>query len=158
MTKTLVVYFSINGTTQSIAVAIAELTYADIFELIPEVPYSPEDLNYQDESSRVSREQSDPAARPKIANRPENLDQYEVVYLGYPLWNEQAPKVMCTFLETSALIGKTIIPFVTSGSSGVGSSATNLEALVPGNTWLQGKRFIRETTQDEVSQWVNHLG
>ena len=125
---------------------------------MPEEPYTSADLDYTDSSSRSQVEGRDPAARPAISGSVENMEDYEVIFLGYPIWNGQAPKIISTFLESYDFAGKTIVPFCTSGSSGIGSSARNVEGLTSGATWLDGARFSGSASRDSVAQWVNGLG
>lgn len=138
--QVLVAYFSATGTTKGVAEKIAQGLNADLFEIVPAQPYTDEDLDYENDQSRTSIEMNDPSSRPEIANTLENIDQYDTIYLGYPIWWGQAPKIMDTFVESYDLAGKIIIPFCTSGSSGIGSSATNLETLTNGATWKEGRR------------------
>lgn len=155
--KVLVAYFSATGNTRQIANYIAQDLNADIFEITPEVPYTSNDLIYGNDSSRTSREMNDNSARPAIKNTVSNFEQYDVVFLGYPIWWGNAPRIMSTFVEKYDFNGKTVIPFVTSGSSGIGSSAKNLEALTKGATWNSGQRFSSGTSKNTVTDWVNSL-
>ena len=118
--KNLVVYFSVTGNTKALAETIAETTGADIVEIVPETPYTSEDINYSNDSCRANREQNDDSARPAIANKIENINDYDTIYLGYPIWWGTMPKIINTFLESYDLSGKTIMPFCTSGGSGIG--------------------------------------
>lgn len=118
--RALVVYFSCTNMTTGIADRIAEVTDAATWRIVPEVAYTSEDLNYNNSSSRANREQNDPSARPAILGKCENLADYEVIFLGYPIWWGKAPKVIFTFLESHDLAGKTVVPFCTSHSSGIG--------------------------------------
>ena len=155
---TLVVVFSATGTTKGVAEKIASITGADLYEIVPAEPYSDADLNYNDANSRATREQSDPTARPAIGSKLENLVNYDVIFLGYPIWHGQAPKILYTFVESHDLAGKTVVPFCTSGSSGIGSSATNLSAGAPDAKWLAGNRFSGDASCDAVASWINGLG
>lgn len=153
--KGIVVYFSCTDNTKKIAEYIAESTSADIYRIEPAVPYTSEDLDYGNADSRTSKEQNDTAARPEIAGALPNLNEYENVYIGYPIWWGQAPKIMYTFVESCNLSGKTVIPFCTSGSSGIGTSAVNLQAAVVSQaTWLDGKRFSGNSLKSEVENWI----
>lgn len=156
----LVAYFSCTGNTRPIAEAIAEGLGADLFEIVPETAYTESDLDYGDDESRTSIEQNDPDARPAIAaeSAVEDMARYDVVFLGYPIWWGDAPRIISTFLESYDFSGKTIVPFCTSGSSGIGSSATDLEPLTEGAEWLEGRRFAAGTEADEVMAWVGSLG
>lgn len=154
--KTLVVYFSNTGNTKTIAEYISEELGADLFEIIPAVPYTSADLDYNDSSSRSTIEQNDSSSRPEIANTVENMEQYDTIYLGYPIWWGRAPQIMSTFLESYDFDGKTIVPFCTSASSGIGSSDTNLHGLTsPGTNWLAGKRFPGGASRDAVAEWLS---
>ena len=153
----LVAYFSATGNTEGIAQHLQSILEADLYEIVPEVAYTDEDLNYSNDSCRANQEQNDPAARPAITGTLENPEDYDVVFLGYPIWWGQAPKVMYTFLESYDLGDATIVPFCTSGSSGIGGSLDDLHALAPEATWLDGQRFSGGASQDEVAQWVDSL-
>ena len=157
-TKVLVAYFSATGTTKGVAGHIADGLNADLYEIVPEEPYTDADLNYNDNSSRSTVEMNDSDARPEISGSVENMDQYDIVFLGYPIWWSDAPRIMSTFVESYDFSGKTVVPFCTSGSSGIGSSASNLEKLTSGATWLDGKRLNGSDSQDTVMEWVNSLG
>ena len=155
--KTLVVYFSYSGTTEKIAGYVAEAADADTCRIIPEVPYTDDILKYYDSSTRAYQEQNDPDARPAISGTVENINEYDVVFVGYPIWYGQAPKILYTFLESYDFSGKTLIPFCTSGSSGIGSSETNLARLTSGATWLAGHRFAGSAAKTDVEAWVSGL-
>ena len=154
----LVAYFSATNTTKGVAEQIANGLDADIYEIVPEDPYTDADLNYNDSNSRTTIEMNDPDARPAILGGVENMDQYTTVLIGYPIWWGEAPRIISTFIENYDFSGKTIVPFCTSGSSGIGSSATNLEQLTNGVQWLSGKRLSGSDSQDTVMEWVNSLG
>ena len=156
--RVLVAYFSATGNTENIAEHLVSILDADLYEIVPEVPYTSEDLNYSNSDCRANQEQNDPTARPAISGGVENLEDYEVVFLGYPIWWGDAPKIISTFLETYDFDGKTIVPFCTSGSSGIGSSARNVEGLTSVAAWLDGQRFSGSASRDAVEQWVNGLG
>nr|WP_296831899.1 flavodoxin [uncultured Marvinbryantia sp.] len=157
-TKILVAYFSATNTTEGVAEHIANGLNADLYEIIPEEPYTDEDLNYNDNNSRSTLEMNDPSSRPAIAGSVENMEQYTIVFLGYPIWWGEAPRIVSTFMESYDFSGKTIVPFCTSGGSGIGSSASNLEQLTSGATWLEGRRLNGSDSQDTVMEWVNGLG
>ncbi len=157
--KSLIVYFSCTDTTKKIAEYVQEITGADIYRIEPEVPYTAEDLNYGDASTRATREQNDSSARPAIAGKVENMSRYQNIVIAYPIWWGQAPRIISTFLESYDFSGKTIVPVCTSHSSGIGSSATNLHALTDSSvTWLEGRRFSSTTTKEEVAQWLKDSG
>ena len=156
--KALVAYFSATGNTEGVAKHIADATGATLYEIKPETPYTSADLNYSDSSTRATREQNDAAARHAISGSVENMADYDVVFLGYPIWWGQAPKILYTFVESYSFDGKTVIPFCTSGSNGIGSSATNLQKSASGADWLAGNRFSGGASRDSVVSWVNGLG
>ena len=156
--KVLVAYFSATGTTEGVAEHIANGLNADIYEIVPEEPYTDADLDYNDNNSRTTIEMNDPDTRPAISGSVENMEQYTIVFIGYPIWWGEAPRIVSTFVESYDFSGKTIVPFCTSGGSGMGSSATNLEQLTSGAEWLSGKRLSGSDSQDTVMEWVNGLG
>ncbi len=155
--RALVVYFSCTNTTKGIADWIVEATDAATWRIEPEVAYTSEDLNYNNSSSRANREQNDPSARPAIKGKCENLADYDVVFLGYPIWWGKAPKVIFTFLESHDLTGKTIVPFCTSHSSGIGSSDTDLHRLATGAEWRQGRRFSGNESKETIEKWIENM-
>lgn len=155
--RALVVYFSCTNTTKGIADRIVEATDAATWRIEPEVAYTSEDLNYNNSSSRANREQNDPSARPAIKGKCENLADYDVVFLGYPIWWGKAPKVIFTFLESHDLAGKTVVPFCTSHSSGIGSSDTDLHRLATGAEWKQGRRFSGNESIETVEKWIESM-
>lgn len=155
-TKILVAYFSVTGNTRPLAEYAAEHLGADIYEITPQEPYTEEDLAYYTDC-RADREQNDPSARPAISGGVEDMGQYDVVFIGYPIWHGQAPRIISTFLESYDFAGKTIVPFCTSGSSPIGSSATNLHELTGGAKWLDGKRFSSGTSREEIESWIDSL-
>lgn len=155
--KVLVAYFSATNTTKPLAEYIADSLDADIYEIVPATPYTSADLNYSNSSSRATVEQNDPSARPAIDRSVSSMEQYDIVFLGYPIWWGQAPRIINTFLESYDFNGKIIVPFCTSGSSGIGSSATNLHSLTNGATWLDGRRFSGGTSRNTMIEWVNGL-
>ena len=152
--KTLVIYFSTNDTVKAVALVAADALEAGVFEVIPEQPYTEADLAYYT-GGRCDQEQDDPSARPGIAAWPESLDQYDVVFIGYPIWHGQAPKILYTLLEGIDLSGKTIVPFCTSMSSGAGSSAANLEKLTgDAATWFEAERMANNATEEQICTWA----
>ncbi len=155
--RILIAYFSATNNTEGIANHLDAILDADLYEITPETPYTSADLNYNTDC-RANREQNDSSARPAISGGVDNMEQYNVIFLGYPIWWGQAPKIISTFLESYGLGGKTIVPFCTSGSSGIGSSATNLHSLASGATWLDGQRFSGSASRSDVETWVNGLG
>ena len=155
--KVLVAYFSCTGATEKIAGYIAEAADATLYQITPETPYTADDLNYNNNSSRTTQEQNDASARPAIKGAVENMADYDVIFLGYPIWWGQAPKIMYSFVESYNLSGKTIIPFCTSGASPVGSSAENLHPLAPDAVWKDGTRFARGTTKEKINEWLKQF-
>ncbi len=156
--KILVAYFSCTGTTKKLAESLAGGLEADIYEIVPEVPYTSEDLDYNDDSSRSTAEMNDASSRPAIAGSVENMEQYGTVVIAYPIWWGEAPRIIDTFVESYDFSGKTVVPFCTSGGSGIGSSAKTLESLAGSGTWLEGKRFGGGESEDEMTAWINGLG
>ena len=155
--KVLVVYFSPTGTTRKIAENAAEVLSADIYEIVPEIPYSEEDLNYNT-NCRANREQEDPLSRPKMMDRTINIGQYDTIVIGYPIWHGQAPKILNTFLESYDFSDKIIIPFCTSHSSSVGTSAVNLQSLTSNTSlWLEGYRFNGTENKEEIRNWLSKV-
>ncbi len=152
----LVAFFSCTGTTKGVAGIIAEETGGTLHEIVPAEPYTEEDLAYYT-GGRADREQADPDARPEIANSVENTEDYDTVFLGYPIWHGQAPKIIYTFLESYDFSGKTIIPFCTSHSSGIGSSDDNLHPLAPDAEWRDGRRFSGNEDAQTISQWLEEF-
>lgn len=155
---TLVVYFSATGNTRPLAEYAAAYLNADLFELTAAQPYTDADLNYNDNKSRTALEMGDDTVRPEIAELPESLEQYDTIFLGYPIWWGEAPRIINTFLESFDFSGKTIVPFCTSASSGMGSSARNLQSLYGENTnWLEGRRFAIGTDEAAITAWIDGL-
>lgn len=155
--KILIVYFSATNNTEGIANHLNEVLDADLYEIVPETPYTSDDLNYNDSSSRSSQEMNDPDARPAISGSVDNMEQYDVIFLGYPIWWGEAPRIVNTFLESYDLSGKTIAPFCTSASSPLGSSAAKLQDLTDSTTWLEGQRFSGGASVSDVQSWVDSL-
>ncbi len=153
----LVAYFSATGTTRGVAERIAALTGADLAEIIPAQPYTDEDLNYSDRTTRASAEQNDPDARPEIADDIP-LEGCTTLYLGYPIWWGQAPRILSTFVESHDFSGMTVVPFCTSGSSGIGSSGDTLAGQAGSGTWLQGRRFAAGVGDDALREWIEETG
>lgn len=159
--RVLVAYFSGTGTTRGVAQNIASAlgsNTAVLHEIVAEQPYTADDLNYNNSNSRSVREQRDLSARPAIANSVANMSGYDVVFLGYPIWNNDAPRIIYSFLEHESLSGKTIVPFCTSGGSGIGNSVSNIRGLASHATWLEGRRFAGGTSRSAVADWLNGLG
>ena len=157
MSKKLVAYFSASGTTAKVAESLAEAIGADIFEIAPEVPYTPADLDWMDKKSRSTIEMQDPASRPAIAAKRDNMVDYDTIFLGFPIWWYVAPTIINTFLESHDLTGKTIVPFATSGGSGMGKTNEKLLPSCPGAKLLEGKVFKSSTGKAELAKWVDGL-
>lgn len=155
--SSLVVYFSNTGHTKQVAEVIAKETGADLVRIEPVVPYTKEDLDYNVRDSRANREQNDDSSRPSIKSRIIGWDQYSVVYVSYPIWWGKEPRIMDTFCESYDFSGKTVVPFCTSGSSGVGQSARNMERFAGKGTWLSGKRFSAGASRREIVSWLHSL-
>lgn len=156
----LVVYYSATGNTETVANYIAEATGGDIFEIIPAEPYTSDDLNWTDENSRVSREYADESLRDVelTTTQVENWDSYDTVFLGYPIWWGVAAWPVDGFVEANDFTGKTVIPFCTSSSSGLGESGELLAELAGTGNWQEGQRFRSSVSQEDVNEWVDSLG
>ncbi len=154
--NTLVACFSATGTTLEVANSLAKVAGADLFEIVPETPYTPADLNWRNKSSRSSVEMADKSSRPAIAGRVENMAQYDTVFVGFPIWWYIAPTIINTFLEQYDLSGKTIIPFFTSGGSGAGETLKYLKPSAPDANWMQPKN-LNYMGESEMKSWVESL-
>ncbi|MDE6660642.1 MAG: aldo/keto reductase [Anaeroplasmataceae bacterium] len=152
----LITYFSCTNTTKSLAALISDETKGDIYEIVPEIPYTEADLQYYT-NCRADQEQNDPSVRPAIKGKVENIDKYNTIFIGYPIWHGQAPRIISTFLESYDFSNKTIIPFCTSHSSGIGSSDTNLHSLASHANWLPGRRFPSGANKQTISEWIKSL-
>lgn len=155
--RSMVVYFSCTNTTKGFAEQIVDITSGESYQIVPEIAYTADDLNYNNSSSRANREQNDASARPAIKGGIENLGDYDIIFLGYPIWWGKAPKIIFTFLESYDFTGKTIVPFCTSGSSGMGSSDTDLHASAPKAEWKAGRRFGAGSTKEEIKNWIKNM-
>ena len=157
--KILVAYFSATGTTKTLAEYMADAMGADLYEIMPEEPYTEEDLDYGNDQSRSSLEMNDPDARPSISGSVEDMEQYDIIFLGYPIWWGDSPRIIASFVESYDFSGKTIVPFCTSGGSGIGSSAKNLHGLAASDvTWLDGERLKSTSSRDDIVNWIGGLG
>lgn len=156
--KVLVAYFSATGTTEKLAEYAADAMGADLYEIQPEEPYTAEDLDYGDSDSRSSVEMDDPDARPAISGSVENMEQYDIVLIGYPIWWGEAPRIMSTFIESYDFSGKTLVAFCTSGGSGFGRSDSALKSAASEATWLKGERLSSSASRDDMVDWINGLG
>ena len=156
--RVLVAYFSATGNTESIAEQIAEETNADLFEIIPEDRYSSEDLDYSNDECRANKEQNDKNSRPEIKNSVEDMSQYDIVFIGHPIWWGEEPRIMDTVMESYDFSQKTLVNFCTSGGSGIDTSTENLKALSSDDAaWLTGHRFESGAGSDEINEWLKEL-
>lgn len=155
--KMLVAYFSASGVTAKAAWKLSEAAGADLYGIKPEVPYSRADLDWTNRKSRSSVEMNDPASRPSITEKMEGMEQYDVVFVGFPIWWYVAPTIINTFLESYDFSGKTIVPFATSGGSGMGKTNERLAPSCPGATLLKGKMLNGSLSQEELKAWAQSL-
>ena len=155
--KILVAYFSASGVTAKAAEKLAEAAQADLYEIKPKIPYTRADLDWTDKKSRSSVEMNDKASRPAIAGKVENMEEYDTVFIGFPIWWYVAPTIINTFLESCDLTGKTIIPFATSGGSGIGETNEKLEPSCPGAKLLEGRVFRSSASKTELEAWAESL-
>ena len=153
----LVVYFSVTGNTKTIAEKIATLTDADLYEIKPAVEYTDADIDYGNSNSRTSKEQNDSSVRPEIQSETISLERYDTIYIGYPIWWGEEPRIMDTFVESYDFGDITMIPFCTSGSSGIGNSGKNLATNAGSGNWLEGKRFSAQVSENELKDWIGNL-
>ena len=158
MSKILVSYFSASGETAKLAKTIASVTGGDLFEIAPETAYTTADLNWSDAKSRSTLEMKDEKSRPAIASRVADMAQYDTVFVGFPIWWYQAPRIIESFLESYDFADKTVIPFATSGGSGMGKTVDLLKPCAPSAKWLSGKRLSSRERADSVRKWVDSLG
>jgi len=155
--STLVVYFSVTGNTRGVAEKIADITGADVYEIKAAKEYTSEDIDYDNSDSRTTHEQNDSSARPEIGSDTISLEGYTTIYIGYPIWWGQEPRIMDTFVESYDFDGITMIPFCTSGSSDIGQSGQNLADNAGSGSWLEGKRFASDASEDEIRTWIDGL-
>ena len=154
MSKALVAYFSASGVTAKLAKKLADGIGADLFEIKPETPYTSEDLDWKNSKSRSSLEMNDKNCRPAIAEKKENMDDYDVVFVGFPVWWYMEPSIIDTFMEQYDFSGKTIVPFATSGMSPIGDSGKNMQSLASGARVESGKRFSGSTSEGKLKNWA----
>ncbi|MGN0662566.1 MAG: flavodoxin [Faecalibacterium sp.] len=154
MSKKLVAYFSASGTTKKAAERLAKAAGSDLFEIRPAVPYSSADLNWMDKKSRSSVEMDDPSSRPEIAGPLPNMADYDTIFIGFPIWWYVAPRIIDTFVESCVLSGKTLVPFATSGGSGMGATVDELKKLCPGANWNAGK-MLNRISDTALADWAN---
>ncbi len=152
----LILYFSATNNTETIAKYISEVTDGDLIEIIPKDEYTSDDLNYNDSKSRANQEQNDNSVRPEIANTNIDITNYDTIYLGYPIWWGDVPKIILTVLDTYDFSGKTVIPFCTSGGSGIESSVNTLKNYNNSINFLDGKRFSSSSTIEDIENWINN--
>lgn len=153
----LVVYFSVTGNTKNVAEKIAAVADADIYEIKPAEEYTDADINYGDSNSRTSKEQNDSSVRPEIQSERISLEGYDIIYIGYPIWWAEEPRIMDTFVESYDFGDITMIPFRTSGSSSIGNSGKNLAKNAGSGKWLEGKRFNAAVSESEIEEWIGSL-
>ena len=159
MSKVLVAYFSPMGTTKKVAEELAEIENADLFEIVPEQLYTAEDLDWRDKGSRSTVEMNDPNCRPAIVGKVEGMEEYDTILLGFPIWWGREPSVVDTFLDGYDLKGKTIVPFCTSGGSGMGNTAERLNNLLKREARvLEGKRYGGTVSMKDLKIWMEDLG
>ena len=154
--ESVVIYFSATGNTERVAGYIQEITGSDIIEIIPADEYTSADLNYSDDDCRANQEQNDDSARPEIANEID-IDSYDTIYLGFPIWWGDVPKIILTFLDTYDLSGKTVIPFCTSGGSGISTSMNTLRNYNQNINWIDGEQFSSGASKNAIESWINSL-
>lgn len=155
--KTLVAYFSASGETAKLARTLAGVVRGDLFEIRPETPYTAANLNWNDKASRSTVEMRDPACRPAVAEQV-NVAPYDVIFVGFPIWWYEAPRIIETFLESYDLAGKTVIPFATSGGSGMGGTDSILRRSAPRANWKPGRRLSADAPAQEVTKWLEGEG
>lgn len=157
MSKKLVAYFSASGVTADVAARLAKVAGADLFEIKPEVPYTAADLDWTNKKSRSTIEMNDPASRPAIKEKLANMSDYDVIFVGFPIWWYVAPTIINTFLESYDFAGKTVVPFATSGGSGMGKTVAVLEKVAPKANFKPGK-LLNRASEADMENWVRSLG
>ena len=155
MSSKLVAYFSASGVTAKLAERLADAIGADVFAIEPAVPYTKADLDWMDKKSRSTIEMNDPSCRPAIASEVDNMAQYDVVFVGFPVWWYREPSIIDTFMESYDFTGKTVVPFATSGMSPIGDAGANMQALAPGAKVAAGKRFPNGVSAAELEKWAS---
>ena len=156
MSKKLVAYFSASGVTKKLAEKLAAAVDADLFEIRPKIPYTKADLNWMDKQSRSTIEMQNPASRPEIAGVCKNIADYDTVFVGFPIWWYVAPRIINTFVESYDFTGKTLVPFATSGGSGMGRTVDELRKLCPNANWKAGK-MVNGVSDKALADWANAL-
>ena len=157
MSKVLVAYFSASGVTEKVAKKVSAAAGADFFEIKPETPYTKADLNWMDKKSRSSVEMNDPSSRPEISGRVENMEQYDTVMIGFPIWWYTAPTIIKTFLEAYDFSGKKIALFATSGGSGFGNTVKDLQPSVDASAKFVSEKILNGASAGEIQEWVKSL-
>ena len=158
MSKILVSYFSASGVTEKAAEKLAAAANADLFEIKPVTPYTDADLDWTDKKSRSTIEMNDPTSRPEIAAKRENMSEYDTVFVGFPVWWYVEPRIIDTFLESYDFSGKTVIPFATSGGSGLGKTAENFRKILGKNVAVNDGKVINRADKAELQLWLKSLG
>lgn len=158
MSKILVAYFSASGVTKNAAEKLAKAANANLFEIKPVRPYTDADLNWMDKKSRSTIEMNDLLSRPEITNKCENMGSYDVVFVGFPIWWYVEPRIIDTFLESYDFSGKRVIPFATSGGSGLGKTAENFKKLLGANVTVKDGKMLTRASETVVSDWIKSLG
>ena len=156
MKKILVAYFSAGGVTEKVAQKMAQAVGADLFAIRPAQPYTKADLNWMNKNSRTTLEMKDRNCRPPMAEKPD-VAGYEVILVGFPVWWYREPSIIDTFMESADFTGKTVVPFCTSGGSGIGDAAENMQALAPAATVRKGRRFFASAAADELKKWAEQF-
>lgn len=157
MSRKLVAYFSASGVTAKVAETLSEAIGADLYAIEPEIPYTKADLNWMDKQSRSTLEMKDLSSRPAIKGKCDNMDEYDTIFVGFPVWWYVAPTIINTFLESYDMSGKTIVPFATSGGSGMGKTNEKLQPSCLNAKLIDGKVFKMTVGKDELSEWVKSL-
>ena len=154
--KPLVVYFSATGTTAKAARAIADVTGGTLYEIVPQQAYTSDDLDWNDKQSRSSVEMNNPQARPALKDTKADVASHYVIFIGYPIWWDQAPRIINTFIESYDLKGKTLVPFATSGGSGIGNSVKELRKAYPDLEWQEGK-LLNRSNRNAIQNWISNI-
>lgn len=154
MAKALVAYFSASGTTARVAARLAKVIGADLFEIVPEQPYTSADLDWRNKRSRSSLEMGDSTSRPAIASHVDDMAAYDVVFVGFPIWWYREPSIIDTFMEAYDFSGKTVVPFATSGGSGIGDTSSNLQKLAPSADVARGARLTSSASAADLAAWA----
>ena len=154
MAKVLVAYFSASGVTGKVAANLAKAIGADLYEIAPEIPYTNADLNWMDKKSRSSVEMNDRSSRPAIGTKVDDMSTYDTVFVGFPIWWYREPSIIDTFAESYDFSGKTIVPFATSGGSGLGDTTKNLKSICPGANIVEGQRFAASVSESDLKKWA----